>query len=118
MVVGVGGVDEVVMGLFSIAEVDLIEKAGGDEMFEGAVDGCFGNAVIGFVKGEEKFFGFEGTSEFLNGLQDGEALSGIFQPVLAEKIAKDLFRTIHGGMMGAWRHRVNCGHLGAEGETD
>lgn len=91
MVVGGVGVDEVVVGLFAGAEVDLLEEGGVDEVFDGAVDGGFGDAVVGVAEFEEEFFGFEGAAEFLDGVEDGEALGGEFELVLAKKVAKEMF---------------------------
>jgi len=105
--VGVGGVDEVVVSLFAAAEVDLFEEARVEEVFEGAVDGGFGSAVGAFAEGEEKFFGFEGTAEFLDGVEDGEAFGGELQASLAEEIAKDMLGGIHGGMIDGGRDGVN-----------
>ena len=54
---GIGGIHEVVMGLFSAAEVDLFDQAGLHQMVECAVDGGFGDAKIAFAEFQEQFLG-------------------------------------------------------------
>ena len=83
MVMGIGGIHEVVMGLFSAAEMDLFDQAGLHQMFERAVDGGLGNAKIAFAQFQEQFLGFKRAAELLHGLDDGEALCGVFQVALA-----------------------------------
>ena len=107
MVVGVGGVDEVVVGLLAAAEEDLLDEAGVEEVLEGAVDGGFGDAVVGFAEGEEEFFGFKGAAEFLDGFEDGEAFGGVLELALVEEVAENVLGGVHGGMMVAWGCSVN-----------
>jgi hypothetical protein len=107
VVVGVGGVDKIVVGLFSAAEEDLLDEAGVKEVLEGAVDGGFGDAVVGFAEGEEEFLGLEGTAELLDGFENGEAFRGVLQLALMEEVAENMLRGIHGGMMVAGGCSVN-----------
>ena len=93
---GVGGADEVVVGLFAGAEEDLFEEAGVEEVFEGAIDGGFGDAEVGFAEGEEEFVGFERAGEAFDGLEEGGAFGGVFELALAEEVAEDLLGGGHG----------------------
>lgn len=109
VVVGVGGVDEVVVGLFASAEVNLLEQAGIDEVLEGSVDGGFGDAVIVFAEVEEEFLGLEGAGEFFGGGEDGPAFSREFELALVEEVFEELFGRggVHAGMMVGGVRGVN-----------
>jgi hypothetical protein len=117
-----GGVDEIVVGLLAHAEVDLFEETGVKEMLEGAVDGGLGGADGGFAEFQEKFFGFEGAFELLDGFEDGEALGGELEFSLAEEVAKDVLGVLwlhdgNDGARGGWSQsgmNAECGMRNAE----
>jgi len=99
VVVGVGEVDEVIVGLLAAAvggRGHLVEEAGIAEVLEGAVDGGLGDAVSAFAEFEEEFLGLEGASEFLHGLENGGAFGGELEAARAEEIAENLFRRCRG----------------------
>jgi hypothetical protein len=100
-----GGVDEIVVGLLADAEVDLFEETGVEEMLEGAVDGGLGSADGGFAEFQEKFFGFEGPAEFLDDLENGEALGGVLELSLAKEVAEEVLGSWHAGRISG-KHKT------------
>lgn len=93
VVVGVGGIDEVKVGLLTAAIGrwwDLIEQAGIAEVLEGAVNSGLGDALGSVTQLEEEFFRFKGSAELLDGLKYGGTLRGELEAAQAEEFAKNL----------------------------
>lgn len=109
MVVSVGRIDEVIVGLFSAAEVDLPNDAGILKVFERAVDGGFGDALLILAELEKEFLSLKGPPKFLDRLKERGALGGELKPSLLKEIAEELFRSgggWHGIMMNGYRRGV------------
>jgi len=79
---------KIIICLLVAAEHHLLEQPGVEQMLERAVYGGLGNPVIPFAQIQQQFLGLKRPAETLHGVENRQALGGVLELALPEKLAE------------------------------